>query len=133
MTAFKILPTDPRFQALNLTQKLVLLYSIDKDFASKFNIAKALMDKLTFYINPDIYKQEKDVSSEYIHQNAEFEQQSIMGRSTGKLESSQSIKDAIKRIDAMQKRESGGDVLILSGKDGEVVLDPKNKDQGELG
>jgi hypothetical protein len=109
LTYFKILPTDPRYQNLNLIQKIILLSAIDKDLFDKFEIAKGFIDHIKFYINPEIYKAEKGWESPEEsgqQQNTLFEEHSRMGRKYGVIHSPKRMKDAISEFYGSQKKET---------------------------
>lgn len=76
------------------------------------------IDILKFYINPEIYKVEKDHADgkgqDYIRVNSEFKTHSAYGRATGRMKCSPELEKAIKR--SVQKPSSN--VLYLRGKDG---------------
>lgn len=60
------------------------------------------VDHLKFYINPQIFKAEKDAkegkTDGYTKVNAEFDYQSHMGTATGKLKSRKYVRDAIEQF-----------------------------------
>lgn len=100
MTHFKVLPTDPSYQKLNLFQKVALLYAVDKDIAEKLDLAKIVLERLEYSINPAIYPVESSTEEpiEGTHVNIAFEQQSKFGRATGKMLSPKPIRKAIDKF-----------------------------------
>lgn len=60
-------------------------------------MAQNILDNLKLYINPQFYKAEKDAedSGGYVQKNAVFEEQSRVGRATGKLVSPKIVQDAL--------------------------------------
>lgn len=75
----------------------MLLSTIDKNLFDKMSIAEGFLDQLKLYINPEIYKFEKnpDDQGTYDKVNIEFDKQTAIGRSTGMPQSGRSMKEAI--------------------------------------
>jgi len=120
MTQFKVLPTDPRFQSLNLFQKLVLASALRKDFTSKVEIGKGIFDKALLYINPEVWLKEKAIQGElppgkYDKVNSEFKNIQAYGRATGEMPEDTMIAKALKQALAMKGKVSPNDRLVLRG------------------
>jgi len=120
MTHFKVLPTDPRFQSLNLFQKLMLVSAMRDDFKFKFEIGKGLFDKALLYMNPEIWLKEKEHSGEmppgkYDKINTEFKQIQTQGRATGVMPENTMIAKAIKQFFDSKGKIAPQDRIVLRG------------------
>lgn len=86
-TYYKVLPTDPSFQDLNIFQKLVLLYAIGDDEKSKIDLISAVLNRLSMQINPYVadvpgVATEPPLAPDE-HYNAEYERQVKSASETG--------------------------------------------------
>jgi len=120
ITYFRVLPTDPRFQSLNLFQKIMLGSALRKDFTEKLEIGKNIFDKALLYINPEVWLKEKEISGElpaskYAKVNNEFKTIQAHGRATGKMPENTMIAKALKQAAELQKAVSPKDRVILHG------------------
>jgi hypothetical protein len=101
---------------------------IGEDRKEKLNLLEGSLDRLTFYINPEIYHNEK----EYLRTgkipgqtlNMEFKQHSETAQKYGKPIVSPLMKSALSEI--YDKDRKRGPVLMLMGKEGIAtgVIDP---------
>jgi hypothetical protein len=120
ITYFKVLPTDPRFQSLNLFQKIMLASGLRKDIEDKIEVGKNIFDKALLYINPEIWLKEKEAAGElppgkYDKVNTEFKQIQTYGRATGAMPENTMIAKALKQAAALRGTIDPKDRLILRG------------------
>jgi len=120
ITYFRILPTDPRFQSLNLFQKIMLGSALRKDFTEKLEIGKNIFDKALLYINPEVWLKEKEVLGElpagkYDKINTEFKKIQAYGRATGKMPEDTMIFRALKQAVELRAKIAPKDRVILRG------------------
>jgi hypothetical protein len=99
-------------------QKLVLLSAIDKDLYDKIELANGLLSSVKFYINPEIYKAERDIiekekieketPKEFKKPEAKnlFEDISIMSKATGVLQLPKQLRDLLAQQSAVEAKEA---------------------------
>lgn len=106
---FKVLPTDERFRSLNFFQKLMLSSIIGKKFEEYATIIDQVVKRVTFYINPDVYKMEQDhidgkaAPNERVNQ--EFMQHSLSAMATGKPEVSPLMQAALNKLGELKRQK----------------------------
>jgi hypothetical protein len=117
---FKLLPTDPRFQALNIYQKSMLVSSIGAQFEAKMELGKNLYDKALLYTNPELWIKEKERTGKlpkgrYQKVNSEFKKIQEYGRVTGKMLESSEISKALKLLHTMRQSVKPSERIFLQG------------------
>ena len=92
------------------------------------DIAKALMDQVKFYINPQIYSAEKNMEDpntvDYSRRNVVFEEQSQYGQATGELISPKFVRKAIKEFYEDEEALEEIEQTVVEMHDGKLVEFP---------
>ena len=94
------MPTDPKYRNLNIVQKLTLLYAIDKEKFDNLEITKNMFEEAKMYMNPQLYKQEYELThnTDTNHINAEYDETQKRSRAAGKLVLSDETRKAVERF-----------------------------------
>ena len=80
----------------------MLLSTMNEDTKDKVKIVKDVLDRVTFYINPEIYKVEKEyektgrIPGQIV--NMDYAQQVASGRATGKPQPSKWVRDILNKL-----------------------------------
>ena len=104
MLYFKILPTDPRYQSLNLAQKFILSSAVNTEFKEKMDLVLASIDGIKNTFSSSLGFAELTGGEDHIKINSEFEKQSAIGRMTGKMKSSPPMLEALNEFYSSMKR-----------------------------
>jgi len=101
ITYFKILPTDDRYRNLNLAQKLVILSAIGDYYGGIGDLINVGFKRIDSYFGGGT-----ESNDEYVHENAFFEQQSYIGKQTGKMQSPPALREAIEEFYESEKKRA---------------------------
>lgn len=74
----------------------MLSSAIVTDENEKFDILKSVLDVVTMYINPELYR-EAHKKEEFVRKNVDFAKQSSVGRQTGRMHITPQVMEAIKK------------------------------------
>jgi hypothetical protein len=122
---------------LNVFQKSLLISAINYDVKDKTGMIEAVLDRLTFFINPEIFHKEAEFRKTGkvpgVNENVDFSRQSASGRLTGRPELSPILRNALE--DARKKDPRRPRIIISGPLDKPVVVSQGHvrNDPGELG
>ena len=112
------MPTDPRYQELNLAQKLILSSAMNDDFKEKVDIALAAVEGIKNTIGNSFGLNTDSSEETYTQVNSEFEKQSMVGRATGKTRSSAPMLEALNEF----YTNVGGSNTVVEAKEEDNIL-----------
>jgi hypothetical protein len=111
-------PTDKRFRNLNLAQKIILSWAISDDWSEKLDVASLFANQFFGQLGAGVPVSGQE-GDKYDHRNVEFEEQSDMGRTTGKVKSSPMVREALNEFYEYKKSKTPVQRFVI-GMDGEV-------------
>ena len=92
MLYFKVLPTDPRFQALTQFQKMILYNAVVTERDNLFSVIGATIQSIiSIFVPSDSTGESNNTKVRELPRNSEFDRIRLEGNATGKMSTKSAI------------------------------------------